>query len=437
MSIVFAIRGDSLNARYSSGGKAAGAFGGAVLASDAGALSGSRINLDSGAISTRFAMWQGKNNLPAGKTFSAILRFKTGYTGTPATTCGFFAFGGALMGNAGGLGTIAVQHLSTSGNLTVQVRDENNANSINAGVMVTGWSPTAGTWYDLVVAWDGTATASAFKCWIDASAQTSLTPATAWPTTKTQEYMNQIILGFGYNQSNTRISVDEFVIDNTVIDPTSYGLVGGAGSLNGASRTALIDVASFDGLLYSDPGEANVRLSTGYSYAGASKTGTAAIPTAANVRSGTATDATTGSLAVPSAGDVRSGVSVDAGTGTLVVPTLANTKTGVAGDGGTGTYDGSDRWTDPGEANVRLNTNYKANSTSNNKTGVLDLPPESKVEDGYSYDNGTKTGTLVSTLTVQDIVDGILDAPIADHVQAGSVGKTLKDAKTFALLGGA
>lgn len=37
----------------------------------------------------------------------------------------------------------------------------------------------------------------------------------------------------------------------------------------------------------------------------------------------------------------------------------------------TGTYDGSDRWTDPGVANVRLDTEYKANSTSNNKTGTM------------------------------------------------------------------
>jgi hypothetical protein len=75
------------------------------------------------------------------------------------------------------------------------------------------------------------------------------------------------------------------------------------------------------------------------------------------------------------ASNVRSGTDrgdgVDAGTGSLTVPALADTKIGVSGDGGTGTYDGSDRWTDPGEANVASGVQYKANSTTNNKTGTL------------------------------------------------------------------
>ncbi len=49
---------------------------------------------------------------------------------------------------------------------------------------------------------------------------------------------------------------------------------------------------------------------------------------------------------------------------------LSNVKIGVdRGDTQLGTYDGSDRWTDPGESNVKSGVAYKANSTSNNKTG--------------------------------------------------------------------
>lgn len=94
------------------------------------------------------------------------------------------------------------------------------------------------------------------------------------------------------------------------------------------ARTGWDSVADFDGTSNSDPGEGNVRNGTAYTIAGVSK------------------------------------------TGTVVVPSLANTKTGVAGDGGTGTYDGSDRWTDPGESNVSAGVQYKANSTSLNKTGT-------------------------------------------------------------------
>lgn len=56
-------------------------------------------------------------------------------------------------------------------------------------------------------------------------------------------------------------------------------------------------------------------------------------------------------------------------------PGIANVKTGTTyGFGGsslTGTYDGSDRWTDPGFANVLSGVQYKANSTTNNRTGTL------------------------------------------------------------------
>lgn len=138
-------------------------------------------------------------------------------------------------------------------------------------------------------------------------------------------------------------------------------------------------------------------------------TGTAYIPTAANVRAGTSVDATVGTLAVPAAGNVRSGVSVDAGTGTLVAPSLANTKVGVAGDGGTGTYDGSDRWSDPGSTNVKTGVAYKANSLTNNETGsyapVADFPAVTNVRLGTAFNDGNLTGTL-------DLVTG-------DKIRAG------------------
>lgn len=172
-------------------------------------------------------------------------------------------------------------------------------------------------------------------------------------------------------QNQTRIKLNEFVIWDTIIDPTSVACGGSNVSLNGSSRANFVDVTAFTGDS-TDPGIANVRSGTSYIINGSSLSGTAAIPTAANVRSGT---------------------SVDATTGTLVVPSLANTKTGVAGDGGTGTYDGSDRWTDPGQTNVRSATAYKANSTTNNKTGTLDLPSTSNVKTGVSYDNSGSTGT--------------------------------------------
>lgn len=102
--------------------------------------------------------------------------------------------------------------------------------------------------------------------------------------------------------------------------------------------------------------------------------------------------------AYASAGDVRSGVDRgDGTTGTLVVPSLANTKIGVAGDGGTGTYDGSDRWSDPGVANVLAATAYKANSATNNRTGTATVPAASLVLSGTSYGVGGNGSTGTRT----------------------------------------
>jgi len=53
------------------------------------------------------------------------------------------------------------------------------------------------------------------------------------------------------------------------------------------------------------------------------------------------------------------------------IPSAGIVKTGEVINGVTGTYDGSDRWTDPGVTNVAAGVSYKANSTSNNKTGTL------------------------------------------------------------------
>lgn len=140
------------------------------------------------------------------------------------------------------------------------------------------------------------------------------------------------------------------------------------------------------------------------------ETGTAAIPAAADVRSGTSVDATVGSLAVPAAANVRNGTAVDNTTGTLVVPTLANTKFGVAGDGGTGLYTGADRWSDPGEANVRDGVAYEANDVA--KEGTLDLPVEADVKTGVTFDGASKTGAYTGADRWSDpgeanVLDGV------------------------------
>lgn len=148
---------------------------------------------------------------------------------------------------------------------------------------------------------------------------------------------------------------------------------------------------------WSDVGIANVRSGSVYKADSTSnnRTGTASIPVAGDVRSGTATDATTGSLAVPAVGNVLSGISVDNTTGTYVTVSTGNVKTGItygAASALTGTYTGSDRWSDVGIANVRSGSVYKADSTSNNRTGTASIPGASDVRSGTATD--ATTGTL-------------------------------------------
>lgn len=123
----------------------------------------------------------------------------------------------------------------------------------------------------------------------------------------------------------------------------------------------------------------------------------------------------------------------------------------------TGTYDGSDRWTDPGDDNVRNGVAYKVNSTSNNKTGrvvvpvdddvrsgisfeidgadtgLLDLPAEVDVRDGVSFDNSNQTGVLdipsINDVRLGVIYDnttktGNVRVPTAPNVKSGVVYDT-------------
>lgn len=109
------------------------------------------------------------------------------------------------------------------------------------------------------------------------------------------------------------------------------------------------------------------------------------------------------------AGNVRSGTDRGDGTiGTLAVPSLANTKIGIAGDGGTGTYDGSDRYSDPGVANVLAPTDYKFNSATNNRTGTL---------------TGGSSPTDVAAAVWAYVIDGREAAAAIRTIQAATAGE--------------
>jgi hypothetical protein len=392
MSIIHAVRSDnsSFNARYSWGGKTPGqilqasAVGPALYESDAGAIGGNRINMDRSAAIARNMYWNSMLIQPqsTSRAISVLARVKLGANGV---ALGIWTRDGNLMNWGANRLTLWV---NASNQWQCFAANENGQTAINS---VTFGTQNVGTtnYVDVLFTWDGTTTANAVKLYIDGVLLGSATATAALNSTFDWRVCGMLGMGGNSSANNCRMHWNEFVVlDTAIADPTAVALTSGTGSLNGVSRTAFMDVASFDGLSSTDPGIANVRNATAYVINGVDK------------------------------------------TGSLVVPSLANTKTGVAGDGGVGTYDGSDRWSDPLVANVRLGTTYKANSTSNNKTGLLELPDRDDVRVGIVFDNDDKIGRLVLP-DVEDVRTGIgygtsstevtgeLDLPVPSNVKTG------------------
>lgn len=94
-------------------------------------------------------------------------------------------------------------------------------------------------------------------------------------------------------------------------------------------------------------------------------------------------------------------------TGTYVDPGTTNVKIGAtygAASGSTGTYDGSDRWSDPGVGSVLSGQTYKADSVSANRTGTLAVATATAVATAVwdevlsTHTDKTKFGGFVQSL---------------------------------------
>ena len=124
------------------------------------------------------------------------------------------------------------------------------------------------------------------------------------------------------------------------------------------------------------------------------RTGNLRSPLTSNVRLGSvydSLDSLSGTLDLPAVSNVRLSTVFDntTKTGTLNLPISSDVKLSVSYDNGSsiGSYDGSDRHTDPNISNVRLGVNYKSNSLTNNKTGNARIPLISQVKINTLYDS--------------------------------------------------
>lgn len=370
---IFHVRGTSLTPYYSKGSKAVSTFrssgnSDAAIVVDAGAIGGSV--LDFSASGNRAIQFMGQLNWPSTREMAFAWRFKQ-VTGASAPPKGQnLVFGSTAIGSNSCAGII---NWTTGNKLFIDFPDRFGNDIFATSAVSLSWA--ADQYTTLVVVID---TLSATK-----TAKIYQGVGTAAPT-----LVETLVLSGTFSGTYDQNQVSSLNLGYSV------GVTGAASSVD----YYLDWFAIFDGLI------------DGTEVSGS------AYPTSLN-RNGDTLAATS---------DVRSGVANGVTDGVAVIPTLANTKVDVAGDGGTGTYDGSDRWTDPGEANVRDGTAYKANSTSNNKTGNLDIPLEADVRLGVSYDDATQTGTLavpaaddVRNGTAVDDATGTLVVPSPSDVRTG------------------
>lgn len=243
MAITFAVRGDSLVPRYSGDSfvEAAGSTPPSSIA-DAGAIGGSTLDLGgAGTLTQHRIHYNGIDNVPNTQGFSCLMRFYL-YDNTQAVALWSFA-GNGRAGNYG-IGGFEVKYDAT--NITVAMGDENTLTGISAATFAHGGLSNA-TYYDLFVKYTGDTTTNGCEVFLNASSLGTTTSSRSWSNPRLKVYQG-LGLGYANNAVNTYIRVNEFLFwEGTSINPASVGLTSGTGSLNGASRTAFVDVAAFDG----------------------------------------------------------------------------------------------------------------------------------------------------------------------------------------------
>jgi hypothetical protein len=335
MAIVFAVRGNSTDARYSNGGKTPTKHNGAgVVAAPGSTLSGSYIDCMG---TVKCLVYNGAKNTPNGRAISVLTRFSPPYTGAPISTRALWQID-AGAGNAAA--NIRLSHVVTTGAIQIDGKNEAIATTFTTTSFGNWTGAVNGTYTDMVFTWDGTTTANAAKLYINGTLLGSLTAAAAMSASMTNEFYRSINIALTTNVLTSSMRLDEFVIWDTVIDPTAVDLVSGVGSLNGASRTSLVNVPIFDGQDWTAITHDQIKTGVTQTQAG--------VPVL-----GTYTGADRWSD--PGIGNVIEGVSYEADNVGLV-----------------GTYDVSSSWTDPGAENVIQGVSYLANGVT--KTGTYEAP---------------------------------------------------------------
>ena len=197
-----------------------------------GVIGGSYINLDQGALGQHALYYNGLSNIPATQQVSVLCRCATS---TTASAAQMFYFGlpaniGGNLARFGGNGVIPYTTTDLTGSTIVTL------NETLAAVQ--------NQFYDFFWSCDFSLTTNNFIAWRDntavGTASTSVTRAIVTP-----QYGSIVALGSqnAAAQSTTQLYLNEFVIWDTIINPTTVSLTTGSG-LNGSARTAFVQVSN-------------------------------------------------------------------------------------------------------------------------------------------------------------------------------------------------
>ena len=186
-----------------------------------------------------------------------LIRIAPGYTTAPTVYQGFWS----LAAGCGKWINLEIGHRTTAlgGDIICQAKNQLAAVVLNSASF-GAWAPTAGTWYDVVFTWTGTNASNGASVYVDGTLLGQATATGDLTSDWSNLFYTEFNLGTG-NLAGTLNAgkVDEVVIWDEIIDPTSVELESGTGSLNGASRTSLVKAAAYDGgaalggLIYSGP----------------------------------------------------------------------------------------------------------------------------------------------------------------------------------------
>ena len=251
MAITFAVRGDSLEARYSNEGKVPGAAGSnapAEVTTDQAGINGSTsIDLAGAFLTQRPLIYAGRTNTPSNRPRSVLMRVKFA---SLSSQQGLFHLGvmgrnpyNSLFGYVTSGGEVVAGGSNDAG------QDDDGTSS---GANLTNIADDAGSaeWHDIVVTWTGTTDANGLEVWVDGSRvlQDTMIRELPSPYSENQQLAcANIMVGTTGAIVNAHFYLDELVVFDEVITPTSVTLTSGAGSLSGDARTAYVEVDAFDG----------------------------------------------------------------------------------------------------------------------------------------------------------------------------------------------